>query len=108
MGKIILLLNNLLKPAYNVQIATENQFITHYDFSPNPTDYLSFKPFVNGYKTFYSVSFSLTDRGLNPPIDFDVSLFTVNTSGVFPRTSFARINSTSKKELTSKGCICFI
>jgi hypothetical protein len=33
-----------------VQIATENQFITHFDFFPNPDDFLTFKPFVDGYK----------------------------------------------------------
>jgi hypothetical protein len=48
--------NGQLKPAYNVQIATENQFITHYDFFSNPTDYLTFKPFVNGYYAKYVFS----------------------------------------------------
>jgi hypothetical protein len=30
--------NGQLKPAYNVQIGTENQFLTQLDFFPNPTD----------------------------------------------------------------------
>jgi transposase len=30
--------NGQLKPAYNVQVCTENQFFTHFDFFPNPTD----------------------------------------------------------------------
>jgi transposase len=42
--------NGQLKLAYNVQIATENQFITHFDFFHNPVDFLTFKPFVDGYK----------------------------------------------------------
>lgn len=29
--------NGQLKPAYNLQIATENQFVLHYDIYPNPT-----------------------------------------------------------------------
>jgi hypothetical protein len=49
--------NGQLKPAYNVQIATENQFVTHYDFFQNPTDYLTFKPFVNDYKERFKEHF---------------------------------------------------
>jgi Transposase and inactivated derivatives len=45
--------NGQLKPAYNVQIATENQFFTHYDFFPNPTDTLTYIPFLNGFKHRY-------------------------------------------------------
>jgi Transposase and inactivated derivatives len=42
--------NGQLKAAYNLQIGTENQFISHFDFFPNPTDFLTFKPFNNGFK----------------------------------------------------------
>ncbi|MDR2691084.1 MAG: IS1182 family transposase [Dysgonamonadaceae bacterium] len=45
--------NGQLKPAYNVQIGTENQFYTHFDFYPNPTDYLTFIPFNQGFKKRY-------------------------------------------------------
>ena len=46
--------NGQLKPAHNVQIATENQFFTHYDFFPNPTDTLTLIPFLNGFKERYA------------------------------------------------------
>ena len=45
--------NGQLKPAYNIQIATENQFFTHYDFYPNPTDTLTYIPFMNGFNGRY-------------------------------------------------------
>lgn len=45
--------NGQLKPAYNEQIGTENQFIVHYDFFPNPTDTLTFIPFMEGFKQSY-------------------------------------------------------
>jgi transposase len=45
--------NGQLKPAYNVQIGTEKQFFTHFDFFPNPTDYLTFIPFNNNFKERY-------------------------------------------------------
>lgn len=41
--------NGQLKPAYNVQIGTEHQFFTHYDFFPNRTDTLTFIPFMEGF-----------------------------------------------------------
>jgi transposase len=45
--------NGQLKPAYNLQIGTENQFFAHYDFFPNPTDFLTFIPFNKGFKERY-------------------------------------------------------
>jgi len=54
--------NGQLKPAYNVQIGTENQFFTHFDFFPNPTDFLTFTsyfvqstsiPFNTGFEERY-------------------------------------------------------
>ncbi len=45
--------NGQLKPAYNLQISTENQFYTHYDFFPNPTDHFTFIPFSRGFESRY-------------------------------------------------------
>ena len=45
--------NGQLKPAYNVQIGTENQFFTHFEFFPNPTDFLTFIPFNTGFEQRY-------------------------------------------------------
>lgn len=46
--------NGQLKPAYNLQIGTENQFITHFDFFPNPTDTLTMTPFFEGWEERYN------------------------------------------------------
>lgn len=43
--------NGQLKPAYNLQISTENQLHTHYDFSPDPTDCFTFIPFSRGFES---------------------------------------------------------
>ena len=45
--------NGQLKPAYNQQIGTENQFITHHDLYPNPGDPLTLIPFLNGFLNSY-------------------------------------------------------
>ncbi|VPR85586.1 transposase [Streptococcus pneumoniae] len=39
--------NGQLKAAYNLQIATENQFVLHYDVFSNPTDTKTLRLFVN-------------------------------------------------------------
>ncbi len=46
--------NGQLKPAYNEQIGTENQFITHYDFYHNPGDTLTLIPFLEGFQKCYN------------------------------------------------------
>ena len=34
-------------------LSIENQFFTHIDFFPNPIDYLTYKPFMQGYNERY-------------------------------------------------------
>ena len=41
--------NGQTKPGYNLQIATENQFITDFGFFPNPTDTLTMIPFLSSF-----------------------------------------------------------
>lgn len=41
--------NGQLKAGYNLQIATENQFVLHYDIFPNQTDTLTLLPFLETY-----------------------------------------------------------
>lgn len=41
------MLNGQLKPGYNLQIATENQFVLDYNIYPNPTDTRTLLPFID-------------------------------------------------------------
>jgi transposase len=41
--------NGQLKPAYNLQIATENQYVLAYDLFPNPTDTKTLNPFLDSF-----------------------------------------------------------
>ena len=45
--------NGQTKPGYNVQIATENQFITNYGIYWRPTDWGTLIPFLNSFKEKY-------------------------------------------------------
>lgn len=45
------MLNGQLKPGYNLQIATENQFVIAYNIFPNPTDTRTLLPFIESMPT---------------------------------------------------------
>lgn len=45
--------NGQLKPGYNVQIATNNQYVLAYDVFPNPTDFKTLIPFLENIKDNY-------------------------------------------------------
>lgn len=47
------MMNGQLKPAYNIQISTENQIITHYSTHQKSTDFTTLEPHLNGFKTQY-------------------------------------------------------
>jgi transposase len=48
------MLNGQLKPAYNWQISTSDQFILNYSIHQNPTDTLTLKPHLEHFKTLYN------------------------------------------------------
>lgn len=45
--------NGQLKPAYNIQISTENQIITHYSTHQTSTDFTTLAPHLEGFKNTY-------------------------------------------------------
>ncbi len=47
------MLNGQLKPAYNWQISTSDQFIVNYSLHQNPTDTLTLKPHLQQYENLY-------------------------------------------------------
>lgn len=46
--------NGQTKPGYNLQIASENQFITNFEMYPNPTDTLTLIPFNESFHHRYN------------------------------------------------------
>lgn len=49
------MLNGQLKPGYNVQISTENQFITNYGIYQRPTDTLTMIGYLESFKARYGM-----------------------------------------------------
>ena len=54
--------NGQTKPGYNLQIGTENQFITDFALFPNPTDTLTMIPFLQSFSSRYDRSAHNGDR----------------------------------------------
>lgn len=46
--------NGQLKPAYNLQLSTQDQFILNYSLHQNPADTLTLKPHLNQFKELYN------------------------------------------------------
>jgi transposase len=46
--------NRVRKPAYNLQISTENQFIANFDFYPNANDSITMIPFLQLHQSRYN------------------------------------------------------
>lgn len=55
--------NRELKPAYNLQIATNQQFVMAYDIFPNPTDTRTLCPFLNSIFTLDLFTTIVADAG---------------------------------------------
>ena len=47
------MMNGQLKPGYNIQISTENQFITHYSIFQRPTDTLTYISYQESFRDRY-------------------------------------------------------
>lgn len=50
------MMNGQLKAGYNIQIATENQYVLGYDIYPNPTDTKTLQPFLNTLTSEFKLS----------------------------------------------------
>ena len=48
------MLNGQLKPGYNLQISTQDQYVVHYSIHPNPTDTKTLIPHLKGFKENYN------------------------------------------------------
>lgn len=48
------MLNGQLKPGYNLQLSTSDQFIVNYSLHPNPTDTLTLKEHLESFKKLYN------------------------------------------------------
>jgi hypothetical protein len=97
------MMNGQLKPAYNLQIGTENQFITHYDFFSNPTDFLTFKPFMNGFEKRYGKmpKKSVADSGYGSEDNYEF----MENAHIEPFVKFTYFHKEQKKSFKNNAFI---
>ena len=56
-------MNGQFKPSYNVQAATNGQYVLTYNIFPNPTDTRTLKPFLNSIQTLDLFQHIVADTG---------------------------------------------
>ena len=83
--------NGQLKAAYNLQIATENQFVLHYDIYPNPTDTRTLLPFLETYP--HELKRVVADAGYGS----EENLLTLNRMGVDHLIKYGLFDKEQKK-----------
>ncbi|OJV35084.1 MAG: hypothetical protein BGO29_09700 [Bacteroidales bacterium 36-12] len=99
--------NGQLKPAYNLQIGTENQFISHFSFFPNPTDFLTFKPFVNGFRERFEKNFekvlkkAVADSGYGSEENYDF----MEMNDIEPFVKFSYFHKEQKRSFKNNAFI---
>jgi transposase len=93
--------NGQLKPAYNVQIGTENQLFTHYDFFPNPTDTLTYIPFINGFNQRYSrlPNKAVADAGYGSEENYEF----MEANGIEPFVKYSYFHKEQKRAFKNNG-----
>lgn len=57
------MMNYQLKPGYNLQIATNNQYVLNYKIFPTPTDARTLIPFLKSKVVLNDFSYVVADAG---------------------------------------------
>ena len=83
--------NGQLKAGYNLQIATENQFVLHYDVFSNPTDNRTLLPFLESYP--HELKRIVADAGY----DCEENLLTLDRMGVDHLIKYSLFDKEQKK-----------
>lgn len=93
--------NGQLKPAYNLQIGTENQFLTHYDLFPNPNDTLTMIPFMLGFgERFASLPEKLVaDSGYGSEENYEF----MESNGIEPFVKYNYFHQEQTKSFKENG-----
>ena len=84
--------NGQLKAGYNLQIATENQFVLHYDVFSNPTDNRTLLPFLESYPH------ELKRIVANAGYDCEENLLTLDRMGVDHLIKYSLFDKEQKKK----------
>jgi transposase len=95
--------NGQLKPSYNLQILTENQFLTHLDIFHNPSDFFTFKPFINGFEKRFNkmTKKCVADAGYGSEENYDF----MEMNAIEPFVKFNYFHKEQKKSFKENAFI---
>ena len=87
--------NGQLKPGYNVQAATNGQYVLDFDIFPNPTDTRTLKPFLQSIQTLDLFNYIVADAGYGSEENYRFIIDELEKTPLIPYTMY-------QKELTKK------
>ena len=95
------MLNGQLKPGYNIQVGTENNFVIGYDVFPNPTDTRTFIPHLENVQKRLNCKFNtvIADAGYGSEENYDY-LEKNEITGIVKYTSYEKEMKRSFKKKT--------
>ena len=76
--------NRELKPGYNLQIATHNQFVLDYALYPNPTDTRTLVPFLNQFHALNFFDHIVADAGYGSEYNYTMLLDQFEKQPIIP------------------------
>ncbi len=89
------MMNGQLKPGYNVQAATNGQYVLAYDIFPNPTDTRTLKPFLESIQTLNLFQNIVADAGYGSEENYSFIIDELEKTPLIPYGMY-------QKELTKK------
>ena len=101
------MLNGQLKPGYNIQVGTENNFVIGYDVFPNPTDTRTFIPHLENVQKRLGCKFkfAIADAGYGSEENYD-DLEKNEITGIVKYTTYEKETKRSfkKKTFNTENC----
>ncbi len=82
--------NRELKPGYNLQIATNNQFVLDYALYPNPTDTRTLIPFLKQFHALKQFNNIVADAGYGSESNYTTLLDSLNKCPLIPYTTYEK------------------
>jgi transposase len=92
--------NGQLKPAYNVQLSSHNQYIVNYSLHQNPTDTTTLKRHIDSFKALYKKypQVIVADAGYGSEENYQL-LANRNIEGYIKHNQFDRSQRSKKREI---------
>ena len=95
--------NGQLKPGYNIQVATTDQYVVDFALYPNPTDFKTLEPFLKQMTTMDKFDKIVADAGYGSEYNYSMlkkNIQTSSTISLIPCTKRNKLESTKTIQLS--------